>query len=123
LRYPFARVDRAQAENDTDGFVKALAVGARGRIVGAQIVGPAAGELIHEWTLAIRMRANASQVSSLVHVFPTLSMGNQRAADRFFESSPMSRWAAGLSRRYFRWRRRGEPSWRSIAANSRREPS
>jgi pyruvate/2-oxoglutarate dehydrogenase complex dihydrolipoamide dehydrogenase (E3) component len=111
LRFPMSRVDRAQAEESPDGFVKVIAAGLRGRVVGAEIVAAGAGELINEWSLAIRLKATASQVSNLVHVYPTLSMANQRAADGFLTDSPPARWAAGLMRSYFRWWRRNETPW------------
>ncbi|MEM9544083.1 MAG: FAD-dependent oxidoreductase, partial [Cyanobacteria bacterium P01_E01_bin.42] len=47
LKQPFAGVDRAQAENATQGFGKII-TRANGEILGAHIVGPSAGELIHE---------------------------------------------------------------------------
>jgi hypothetical protein len=67
--------------------------------------------MINQWSLAIRRKTTASQVSSLAHVYPTMSMAGQRAADGFFEVSPVARWASRLSRSYFRWRRRDEAGW------------
>jgi pyruvate/2-oxoglutarate dehydrogenase complex dihydrolipoamide dehydrogenase (E3) component len=76
LKQPFAGVDRAQAENATKGFGKII-TRANGEILGAHIVGPSAGELIHEVVLAM---ANKLPVKSLtgIHIYPTLSEVNSK---------------------------------------------
>ena len=48
FRFPSSRIDRAITDGETRGFAKVVTAGRKDRIVGAQIVGPAAGELIHE---------------------------------------------------------------------------
>ena len=52
LRWPYHENDRAQAERDTRGHIKVI-TSRGGRVLGATIVGPAAGELITTWTLAV----------------------------------------------------------------------
>ncbi len=69
---PTAIVGRANTSNEFDGFVKVI-TDKRGVIIGASIVSPRAGELIHELALAIKLRATASEVAELVHAFPTYS--------------------------------------------------
>ncbi|MFP4009791.1 MAG: FAD-dependent oxidoreductase, partial [Spirulinaceae cyanobacterium] len=78
LQQPFKDVDRAQAEAATTGFAKILTT-RKGEIVGAHIVGPSAGELIHEVVLAM---ANNLKVSALtgIHIYPTLAEVNSKAA-------------------------------------------
>ncbi|MEC4803325.1 MAG: FAD-dependent oxidoreductase [Jaaginema sp. PMC 1079.18] len=78
LMQPFKDVDRAQAEAATAGFAKIITT-KKGEILGAHIVGPSAGELIHEVVLAM---ANKLKVSALtgIHVYPTLSEVNSKAA-------------------------------------------
>lgn len=78
LQQPFSGVDRAQAEAATAGFGKIIATG-KGEILGAHLVGPSAGELIHEVVLAM---ANNLPVSKLtgIHIYPTLSEVNSKAA-------------------------------------------
>src|SRR5262249_32877477 len=51
-RWPYHENDRAQTERATDGFVKVV-TDAKGRILGASIVGEHAGELIQMWSLAL----------------------------------------------------------------------
>ena len=60
LRWPYAENDRAQAEREGHGLVKVV-TSARGRILGADIVGAHAGELIQTWALAISRRLKISR--------------------------------------------------------------
>jgi len=83
LRAPFAEIDRARAERETDGFVKVVTT-ARGRILGAGIVGPAAGDLIQPWELAIRAKLKIGAMAGLIVPYPTLAEINKRAASGFY---------------------------------------
>jgi pyruvate/2-oxoglutarate dehydrogenase complex dihydrolipoamide dehydrogenase (E3) component len=66
-----ARSDRARAEAEDEGrIVLALR---KGRIVGAHVLAPSAGELIHELVLAIRKKMQLRKLFELVHVYPTIS--------------------------------------------------
>ncbi len=84
LRHEFRQDDRAIAENDTTGLVKVITVGKLGKIVGASICGPRAGELIHEWVMAIHHNLPIAAIADLVHVYPTLNVSNQRAAQKWY---------------------------------------
>lgn len=83
LRWKFAENDRAQAERDTDGLVKAITDG-RGRVLGAAIAGPQAGELIQPWCLAIAGRLKISTLASFVPPYPTLGETAKRAAGSYY---------------------------------------
>ena len=71
--------DRAHAEGDTRGFAKIICTGRKQEIVGAHIVGPHAGELIHEIVLAMKKRLSITALGSMIHVYPTLTQINQQA--------------------------------------------
>lgn len=75
----FADNDRAQTEEETRGFAKIICTGRRNQIVGAHIVGPHAGELIHEVVLAMKARLPITTLGSMIHVYPTLTQVNQQA--------------------------------------------
>lgn len=75
----FADNDRAQAEEDTKGFAKIICTGRKNEIIGAHIVGPHAGELIHEVVLAMKKRLSITALGSMIHVYPTLTQVNQQA--------------------------------------------
>ena len=83
LRWPFAENDRALAEGKTDGLVKAVAT-PRGRILGASILGPQAGELIHPWVLAISGGLKISAMAQMIAPYPTLGEAGKRAAGSFY---------------------------------------
>lgn len=83
LRWKLAENDRAQTERATDGMVKAI-TDRRGRILGASIVAPQAGELIQPWCLAIAKRLRISALASFVPPYPTLGEASKRAAGSYF---------------------------------------
>ena len=61
--------------------------------VGAHILAPAAGEMIHELALAINEGMRLAEVASLIHVYPTLSTSiGQLAAEAAFEGARRLRW-------------------------------
>lgn len=76
LKQPFAGVDRAQAEGSTLGFAKIITLG-NGQILGAHLVGPSAGELIHEVVLAMSKKLPVSALTG-IHIYPTLSEVNSK---------------------------------------------
>src|SRR5690606_12166374 len=65
LRHFLDDNDRAVAERSTDGLIKVV-VGKRGRILGASIVAPHAGELILPWVMAVRQRMKISAFASVI---------------------------------------------------------
>ena len=83
FRQPFGGVDRAIADGETEGFVK-IVTGRRGRILGGHIIGPDAGNLIHEIVLAMQKNIPIGILSTTIHVYPTLAQANQRAADNYY---------------------------------------
>ena len=91
------RVDRAVAEGRTDGFAR-LALGRRSRIVGATVVGPRAGEVLAELTLAVREGLRTSDIAGTIHPYPTYGDGPWNAAIddvRAQLGSPLLRLATG----------------------------
>ncbi len=101
-RFEFAENDRAIAEGKTTGLIKVMVV--RGRPVGASIVGPQAGELIHIWALAIANRLKMSAIAGMVAPYPTLGEVNKRAAGAYFSprlfDSPLVKRAVGFVQRW-----------------------
>jgi dihydrolipoamide dehydrogenase len=74
--------DRALAEGLTEGFLKLL-INKKGKIIGVQLVGAHAGELIHEWVAAINGKIGLSTIAQAIHVYPTLSEINKGASGEF----------------------------------------
>jgi pyruvate/2-oxoglutarate dehydrogenase complex dihydrolipoamide dehydrogenase (E3) component len=83
FRQPFSGVDRAITDGETTGFVK-IVTDKRGKILGGHIIGPDAGNLIHEIVLAMQKNIPIGTLSTTIHVYPTLAQANQRAADNFY---------------------------------------
>ncbi|MBC8104429.1 MAG: FAD-dependent oxidoreductase [Cytophagales bacterium] len=84
LRHEFRQDDRAIVEGNTIGLVKVIVSGLNGNVVGAHILGANAGDLIHEWVIAIRHKLPVRAIADLIHVYPTTSVSNQRAAQRWY---------------------------------------
>ncbi len=80
-RWPLGEVDRALTDGEADGFVKAVHQRS-GAILGATVVAPRAGEMIHEWTLAIERGIKLGDLARSIHVYPTYSMATQQLALR-----------------------------------------
>jgi len=79
-KFPFSANGRARAANDTDGFVKLLADAKTDRILGAHILGPDAGTLIHEIVVGMEFGASAEDIARTCHGHPTLSEAVKEAA-------------------------------------------
>ncbi|HYR66683.1 MAG TPA: FAD-dependent oxidoreductase [Reyranella sp.] len=97
VRWRLAENDRAQTERETDGMVKAI-TDRRGRILGATIVAPHAGELIQPWCLAIAKRLKISALASFVPPYPTLGEASKRAAGSYFAATLFGPRTRGLVR-------------------------
>ncbi|MDH5411804.1 MAG: dihydrolipoamide dehydrogenase, partial [Alphaproteobacteria bacterium] len=89
LRWPYAENDRAQTDGKTDGLIKVI-VDKKGRILGAGIVGAAAGELIGPWILALSNKLKISAMASVIAPYPTLGEISKRAAGSFYTPSLFS---------------------------------
>ena len=79
-RFPFMGNARAKAVFQAEGFVKILADAETDRILGAHIIGPAAGELIHEVAVAMEFGAAAEDLALTCHAHPTWSEAVREAA-------------------------------------------
>ena len=81
--FPWAASGRALGIGRSEGMTKLLFDEADGRIIGAGIVGPNAGDLIAECTLAIEMGCDAEDIALTIHPHPTLSETVAFAAEAF----------------------------------------
>jgi pyruvate/2-oxoglutarate dehydrogenase complex dihydrolipoamide dehydrogenase (E3) component/uncharacterized membrane protein YdjX (TVP38/TMEM64 family) len=79
-RLPMAEVDRAVAEGENQGFIKVLTPPGSDRILGASIVGPHAGDLITEFTLAMRHGLGLRKLLATIHVYPSYAGAVQQVA-------------------------------------------
>ena len=79
-KFPFMGNGRAKAMFAGDGFVKILADQTTDRILGAHIIGPSAGEMIHEICVAMEFGASAQDIAMTCHAHPTCSEAVREAA-------------------------------------------
>lgn len=103
-RYRLDELDRAIVDGADYGMVKVLTVPGRDRILGVTIAAKHAGELIAEYTLAMRHRLGLNKILSTIHIYPTLSEANKYAAGEWKKAhapETVLRWLA----RYHAWQR------------------
>jgi dihydrolipoamide dehydrogenase len=79
-KFSFKGNGRAKAVHQGDGFVKILAEKSTDRILGCHLIGPSAGDLIHEICVAMEFGASAQDVALTCHAHPTFSEAMREAA-------------------------------------------
>ena len=79
-KFPFTANSRARCNADTDGFVKILADAKTDRVLGAHVIGPEAGTIIHECVMAMEFGGSAEDVARAFHGHPTLNEAVKEAA-------------------------------------------
>jgi dihydrolipoamide dehydrogenase len=79
-KFPFLANGRAKANQMTDGFVKVLADAATDRVLGVHVMGPHAGELIHEAAVLMEFGGSAEDLARTCHAHPTFSEAVKEAA-------------------------------------------
>jgi dihydrolipoamide dehydrogenase len=102
--FELSELDRARIDQQTEGFVKVLTSPGKDKILGVTIVGSHAGEVISEFTLAMKNRIGLNQVLSTIHIYPTFAEMNKFVAGAYRrEHKP--EWALRLAERFHRLRR------------------
>lgn len=77
--WPMERVDRACTEGDVAGFIK-LVHKKNGDLLGATVVAGRAGEMIHEWIVALNQGLKVGDLAGVIHIYPTYSTASMQAA-------------------------------------------
>lgn len=83
IAIPLSQVDRAIADGEEDGFIKILHRKGSDQILGATIVARHAGEMISEVTTAMVGKVGLSQLSGVIHPYPTQAEAIKKAADAY----------------------------------------
>lgn len=78
VKFPWADIDRAQAEGETTGFIKLVLAGKKDALVGAHMVGARAGELLGEMSLAMQHNLTLNDILNTIHAYPTMNTGIQQ---------------------------------------------
>ncbi|MGY6037679.1 FAD-dependent oxidoreductase [Aeromonas sp. AE23HZ002T15] len=103
-RFEMAELDRSIADGERSGFVEVLTVPGKDRILGATLVGEAAGERLAEFVLAMKQGLGLRKILSCIHPYPTLVEGNKYLAGTWQRAHQPRRLLPWLAR-YHRWRR------------------
>lgn len=99
----FSKNDRALAEGRSEGFAKLVLKGKK--ILGVTIVGVHAGELLHEFVVAMSQNLSIAQLNEAIHVYPTLSKVTQALGTEETIESLKKHWVQKWFARYLRiWR-------------------
>jgi pyruvate/2-oxoglutarate dehydrogenase complex dihydrolipoamide dehydrogenase (E3) component len=77
--WPMAQVDRARADGNTSGFVKLIHM-RNGTLLGTTIVAERAGDMIHEWIVALNHGLKVHDLAGSIHIYPTYSTASMQAA-------------------------------------------
>ena len=91
---PFTAVDRAVIAGNPRGLIKVITAtkplvghAGGGSIVGAHIIGPGAGELIHEFVIGMQVNAFSGRLAQAIHAYPAMSVGVQQSVALLFEAA------------------------------------
>jgi len=97
-------LDRAIADEATEGVVKVLTNPGSDKILGAAVVGEHAGDLISEYVTAMRHELGMNKILKTIHIYPTLAEANKQAAGQWKRAHApkgVLRWME----RFHAWRR------------------
>ena len=103
-RYGLDDLDRAIADGEARGFIKALTKPGSDRILGVTIVGYHAAEMIAEYVLAMKHGLGLGKVMSTIHIYPTLNEANKFVAGEWRKARKPEKLLAWVEK-YHRWLR------------------
>jgi len=96
IKFDMSNLDRAVAEHTTAGFAKLIVK--KGRLLGAHIVAPHAGDTIHELALAMQEKLKLSKITGMIHAYPSYAQINRRAASQYYTGRLFSKGTQRLVR-------------------------
>ena len=79
----FSAVDRAVVEREEAGFAKVVVAKGSDRILGVTLVGANAGDLVHEFVLAMKYRIGLGKIAAAIHAYPTLAEIARKMGDQY----------------------------------------
>lgn len=85
-RYGLDDLDRAIAESEDHGFIKVLTPPGKDKILGAMVVGTHAGEILAEFTLAMKHGLGLNKILGTIHPYPTWNESAKYAAGEWKRS-------------------------------------
>ena len=100
----FEENDRALTEGRSEGFVRVHVKKGSDRILGATLVGPHAGDLVSEISVAMAGEVGLGALANVIHPYPTMAEAIKGLGDDY-NRTRLTPFTAGLLRRILRWRR------------------
>ncbi|WP_321415959.1 FAD-dependent oxidoreductase [uncultured Desulfobacter sp.] len=104
-RYGIDDLDRAIADSEARGFIKVLTVPKKDKILGVTIVGAHAGDLIHEFILAMKYNIGLNKILGTIHIYPTLAESGRFAAGAW-KKARVPKNALKYVERFLSWQRK-----------------
>jgi pyruvate/2-oxoglutarate dehydrogenase complex dihydrolipoamide dehydrogenase (E3) component len=104
-KFEMAENDRAQAEGDTEGFVKVVVKKGTDQILGATIVAAHAGDMISEISVAMAAKMGMGKIGGVIHPYPTQSEAIKRVAG-LYNQTRLTPAVAKLMKKWLAWQRR-----------------
>lgn len=117
-RYGLDDLDRAIAEDEDNGFIKVLTVPGKDRILGAVVAGAHGGEILAEFTLAMKHGIGLNKILGTIHPYPTWNESAKFAAGQWKQAHAPQGVLAWLER-FHRWRLGGDQTGQSRRTQDR----
>lgn len=105
-KYDIDDLDRAITDSETKGFVKVITAGNSDKILGVTIVASHAGELLAEYTLAMKYKLGLNKVLGTIHPYPTMSEANKYVAGNWKRNNSPEKLLAWVAK-FHRYMRKG----------------
>lgn len=99
--WPMDQTDRWITEGDSPGFLKVVHL-PNGKLLGATIVAPRAGEMIQEWVQALDQGLKLAHMAESIHIYPTYSLASQQLASKLRVEQLLSGAMGKIIRKYAR---------------------
>lgn len=101
-RFDVKDLDRAVIEGEDRGIVKIVCT-KKGKILGAHVLAPQGGEILHEFVLAMRNKLGVGGITGAIHVYPTLSQAARRTTNLYYAEKIFSGWIPKVTKKLIRW--------------------
>jgi pyruvate/2-oxoglutarate dehydrogenase complex dihydrolipoamide dehydrogenase (E3) component len=100
--YDVKDLDRAIIEGEERGIIKIVCT-KKGKILGAHVLAPQGGEILHEFVLAMQNNLGVGSITGTMHVYPTLSQVVRRTTNKYYAEKIFSGWIPKVTKKLIRW--------------------
>lgn len=100
-RYDIKELDRAVIEGEDRGMIKIVCT-KKGEILGAHVLAPRGGEIVHEFVLAMQNKLGVKGITNTIHVYPTLSQAIRRTTNKHYAEKIFSGWIPKVTKKLIR---------------------